>query len=94
MKSQIFKTVWQIFKSQKISFSQALIKAWEFSKKATSFVRESWDKKKSTVYSAQIGDFKAQSGTLANLYAMFMNHKPVNMDGAVAYYGHGLYNAD
>lgn len=94
MKSQIFKTAWQIFRTQKVSFSQALSQAWSFAKKVSISIQTSWNKKTSTVYSLKSGSFNGQTGSLVRLFEMFVNSSPINNDGAAAYYGKGFYNAD
>lgn len=89
MKSQIFKTAWSIVKINKVSFSEALILSWKaFKNNVNVVVTESWNKIKRIA-------FNKNGSQNSNIEAVINAVKStVNNDGAKAYYGVGLYNAD
>ncbi|MBC7749558.1 MAG: hypothetical protein H7Z76_13460 [Methylotenera sp.] len=94
MKSQIFKTAWKIFKSEMITFSNALKKAWEFSKKVTFHLSISWNKKEVPTYTFKGLNFSIATGSLHDTYLRASKHVASSNNGAILDYGCGMYNGD
>jgi hypothetical protein len=93
MKKSIFKRAWALFKQYSITFSQALIKAWN------DYKRELLIKAYQLIPST--AQYKKKKEAAHNLWRSFKGvdfecrlRNVVANSGAAAYYGKGLYNAD
>jgi hypothetical protein len=93
MKKSIFKRAWVLFKQYSITFSQALIKAWN------DYKRELLIKAYQLIPST--AQYKKKKEAAHNLWRSFKGvdfecrlRNVVTNSGAAAYYGKGLYNAD
>lgn len=93
MKTELFKTAWELFKKFNMSFSQALIESWKTIKRE--LVRQK-------VLKMDLSDFKMETefkSRTKNLKTVFFNLRSqvslsVNNSGASFDYGTGMYNGD
>lgn len=96
IKSEIFKTAWTIFKKEAISFSQALMKAWELSKEATFRIRKDYMGTPVEEFWVITQKGSVTEGKLHNLYLSLIIANSCDYDSAAKaqYYGCGKYNGD
>ena len=91
MKSQIFKNAWKLSKGTGMSFSNALKTAWNaFKNEVEIFISTSFN-------GMRIANYKkanCTSGSIERVLEMVSKSLPINLSGAEAYYGRGLYNGD
>lgn len=93
MKSQLFKTAWELFKKYNMSFSQALVEAWKSVKREA--IRIEVLKMDVSEWSQEI-EFKNR---IKNLKPVFYKLRQVingtvDNSGARFDYGNGVYNGD
>jgi len=91
MKSQIFKTAWAIFKTQTVTFSEALKQAWKETKKGFKAVVVRMNK---LIKSERWIGFETVYYNALQIIKIENQKSIVNNDGAAAWYGCGIYNAD
>ena len=93
MRKSIFKRAWTLFKQYSITFSQALIKAWN------DYKRELLIKAYQSIPST--AQYKKKKEAALSLWKSFQGvdfecrlRNVIDNSGAAAYYGVGMYNAD
>lgn len=91
MKRALFIKAWELFRSFKMSFSQALTEAWKLVKRELLVVaykkipsKKQYEKKKAAA--------KMMWQSIETISYPFRN--TLNNDGAFAYYGAGRYSGD
>lgn len=90
MKSLLFKSAWAIFKMEKITFSEALKKAWEVTKDGKKAVILKCNKMEK---SAGIGYHNVFFNELA-FYSIEVVKEKINNSGASKYYDGKTFNND
>lgn len=90
MKSLLFKSAWNIFKMQNVSFSEALKLAWKSIKSGSKAVIVRMNKQ---VKSVGLGYDTIYYNAL-QFVDIVVKREVYNNDGAAAWYGCGHYNAD